>query len=131
MKKDNLLTIVIADDSHVIRERLALMLFELEDVEIVGQAKNGIETIDIVNTLRPDVLVLDIWMPEMNGIEVVKAIRQNNKTITIIMFTNDVSVQHRQTCMKIGANYFLRKSEDFEKLPDILQELKRTERETN
>lgn len=117
------MTLMIADDSQLIRERLALMLSEVDGVEIVGQASDGMEAIEQIRELQPDVVVLDIWMSKKNGIEVLEHVRRTDQSTVIIMFTNDDSLPHRQKCMAAGANYFLHKSNDFDQLLGILQQI--------
>lgn len=123
MNERSSIRVLIADDSQVIRERLIRLLADLEGIEIIGEAKDGNEALGLITDKRPDVVVLDIWMPDKNGIEVLKTIRLKDQSTTIIMLSNDASVQHRLRCLKDGANYFLHKSKDFEKLLEILEGL--------
>lgn len=115
--------VLLADDSPLIRERVASMLSEKSGIEIVGQARDGAEALELVDQLHPDVLVLDIWMPKVNGIRVLEKIRRDGRLVTIIVFTGEEAAQHRRKCLEAGADYFLHKSKDFELLGEILQEL--------
>ena len=115
--------VLIADDSELIRERLVFMLSELDWIEIVGQARDGVEALNLIKELQPDVVLLDIWMPKVSGVEVLESVRQTDKSTAIIMLTNDASAQHRRRCLEVGANHFLHKSKDFERLPELLHEL--------
>jgi two-component system invasion response regulator UvrY len=114
------LRIVIADDAEEIRSLLDLVLSEIEGLAISGKAKNGVEALKMVKELRPDVLVLDISMPDKSGIEVLQEIRKDDRSTTIIMFTIDP--QLREYSLNAGADYFLSKNEIAE-LVEIFQQL--------
>jgi two-component system, NarL family, response regulator DegU len=66
------ITVALADDHQIVRDGIKSLLENETDIEVVGEASNGIEAIELVNKLHPDVLVIDIRMPEMNGIEATK-----------------------------------------------------------
>ena len=115
--------IFIADDSAVVRERLAAMLSDLSEVQVVGEAQDAPEATSSIRKLNPDVVVLDIRMPRGNGIEVLEKIKKNNPALTVIMLTNYPYPQYRKKCMKAGADYFFDKSTEFEKVTEVLKEL--------
>ena len=117
--------ILIADNSIELRERLVEMLSELIGVEIVGQAKNAVETLDSISSLQPDTVLLDIKMPGGSGIEALKKIKADYPSIRVIMFTNYPTAQHCKRCLDLGADFFLDKSTEFEKIPKILRQLAR------
>ena len=114
--------VFIADDSAVVRERLIDMLSELPDVEIVGQAEDGLQATNLIEKLTPDVAILDIRMPRGNGIEALQNIKKNNPALIVIMLTNYPYPQYRKKCMKAGADYFFDKSTEFEKVTEVLKE---------
>lgn len=114
--------ILIADDSPVVRERLVTMLSELKDIEIVGQAQDAHEAIDFIQTLRPDVVILDIRMPGGSGMEVLPKIKQDNYDPIVIMLTNYPFPAYRKKCLAVGADYFLDKATDYEKIIEVLKE---------
>jgi len=64
------ISVVIADNHRLIREGLSLILQREESIQIIGEAVNGLQTINLVKDLKPDVVLLDIRMPEMDGIQV-------------------------------------------------------------
>jgi DNA-binding NarL/FixJ family response regulator len=114
------LQVVIADDADEIRSLLDLVLSEIEGLSIRGKAKNGIEALRMFKQLRPDVLVLDVSMPEKSGIEVLQEIRRDDQSTTIIIFTIDPEL--REYSLKAGADYFLSKNEIGD-LVELLQKL--------
>jgi DNA-binding NarL/FixJ family response regulator len=103
------------------------LLAGADGIEIVGEAGDGDEALTLFRQRRPDVLVLDIWMPGKNGIEVLETVRREDQSIVVVMLTNDVFHQHRRRCFELGADYFLHKSRDFESLAWVLLERQRGE----
>ena len=67
--------VVVADDHHMTRSGVKTALSQSSGIEVVGEASDGVEALDAVSRLKPDVLVLDIEMPRMSGLELIKAMR--------------------------------------------------------
>jgi len=112
--------ILIADDSPLLRDRLKELLKSLDNTKIIGEAKNGADALKMAVETIPDLAIIDIRMPEMNGIEVLKKIRETNSTLKIIILTNYPYKQYRQRCLEEGADYFFDKNQDIEKLREIV-----------
>jgi DNA-binding NarL/FixJ family response regulator len=119
--------IVIADDSSQVRDRIKSMLNNINDVFVVGEAENGVEALQLIKEKKPDLAILDIRMPDMNGIEVLKRIRELKIEVKVCMLTNYSYPQYKKRCLEAGADYFLSKTEDLEKIniviTDLLKEL--------
>ena len=115
----------IADDSEIRRVRLIDMLSEIEGIEIVGQAQGSLEAIESIQKLNPLVVILDIRMPRINGIKVLEALKKDDGSPTVIIFTNYPYPQYRKRCMDLGADFFFDKSTEFEKLIDTVKYLVR------
>jgi DNA-binding NarL/FixJ family response regulator len=113
----------IADDSEILRVRLIDMLSEIEGIEIVGQAQESLEATESIQELNPHVVILDIRMPKVNGIQVLKAIKKDDESPTVIIFTDYPYPQYRKRCMDLGADFFFDKSTEFEKLIDTVKYL--------
>jgi len=113
--------VFIADDSRIIRERLASLLGELEDVEIVGQAGDLTEVIASIPAARPDFVILDIWMLGGSGIEALKFIKRAPSAPAVIILTNYPSPEYREACLKEGADYFFDKSHEFERVVEVVE----------
>lgn len=119
------LRVLIADDSTAVRQSLARLLNEIENVEVVGQAKDGAEVLTTIQALKPEVVILDIRMPERSGIAVLESIRQEERAPKVIVFTNYPFVRYRKKCLEAGASFFLDKSTEFDQLPQALEQLGR------
>ena len=115
--------VLIVDDSNIIRDRIAKMLSGIARVEIAGEASNSIEAIHMVNKLRPDVVTLDIRIPGESGIEVLKKIKKTHSSIIVLVLTNFPQEQYRNKCYKLGGDYFFSKSDEFEKVEEVVSNL--------
>jgi len=115
--------VFIADDSRAVVKRLADLLEEVPGAQLVGQASDVSETVQGVQKLRPDVLILDLQMPGGTGLDVLRAIRVDHPYLYVLICTNYAYPQLCDECLTAGANFFLDKSAEFEKIPAILREL--------
>jgi len=115
--------VLIVDDSALVQERLLSMLVDQKGIQIAGQAQNGIEALKFIKQHKIHAVILDIRMPGGNGIDVLKSIKQIDPDIKVIMFTNYPYSQYRIKCLKSGADYFLDKSAEFNKIPEIINHL--------
>ncbi|HBH83348.1 MAG TPA: response regulator [Bacteroidales bacterium] len=115
--------IVIADDSALWRDRIKSILIDINKVFVVGEAENGTDALKIIMEKEPDLAIIDIRMPEMNGIELLKKIRELKMNVKIIMLTNYPYPQYRKRCLEAGADYFLSKTEDFEQIETIVRDI--------
>jgi DNA-binding NarL/FixJ family response regulator len=118
--------VFIADDSLAVAERLADLLREIPGVEFAGHAGDAAEAVRHLRQLKPAALILDLEMPGGSGLDVLRAIRQELPDLQVLICTNYPYPQYRDECFSAGANYFLDKSADFEKIPDILRDLIRS-----
>ncbi len=115
--------VILADDSVLILDRLQEMISMYKQIEIVGSFKNGQDTLDALRILKPDLAIVDIKMPGLSGLEVLNEIRNEDKTLKIMILTFCSSDYYRQLAINIGADYFFSKVEDFEKVSLILNEM--------
>jgi DNA-binding NarL/FixJ family response regulator len=120
----DVLKIFICDDSATVRERLVAMVLDLPGVGVVGQAEDAPGSLDAIRRTRPDVVILDIRMPGGSGIKVLRQVKQLNPAPKVIMLTNFAYVQYRKKCEEAGADFFLDKSTEFDKLPEALEQVR-------
>ncbi len=101
--------IVVADEEALFREGICALLKRHRDIEIVGEATNGKEIIGIVRKLTPDVVLVNIAMPIMDGAEVTRRIRKENSGIKVLLLTQYEEKDRVLTGLKAGANGYIPK----------------------
>ena len=106
MKK---LRILLADDHVVMRTGLRALLERQPNLEIVGESENGRETIDLVASLKPDVVVMDVGMPVLNGIEATKSIVTEHPNTAVVILSMHVDESYVMRALKAGARGYLLK----------------------
>ena len=80
-----MIKVLIADDHHVVRRGLLFFLKTQKDIEVVGEAKNGLEAVQLVESLKPDVVLMDLVMPELDGIQATEQIKEKWPNIKVLM----------------------------------------------
>jgi len=119
----HVLKVLIVEDSPLISERLNQMLSEVDQVEIVGLAADGDEALRLFHEFRPAVVLLDVEIPGRNGLEVLREVRKLVESCVVLMFTSYDLPDFRDACLRAGADFFLRKSTEFERVVEIVLEL--------
>ena len=121
--RDGSMRVLIVDDSSLIRERLVAALNELPNIEIVGQSATMEQAIDAVRRLQPDVMTLDLHLPDGNGMRVLRMIQSEGLSTAVIVLTSYPYSQYDKRARAAGAYAFLNKAADFGKVTDHLQAL--------
>lgn len=117
------MNVFIVDDSDILRERLRSILSDIKRVRIVGEAEDAIAAKEFLQGNTPDVVILDIRMPKGSGIDLLEMIKREKPSITVIVLTNYPYPQYRKRCMELGAEYFLDKSTEFDRLSDVFHQI--------
>ena len=107
MGADSKIRIVIAEDHRLMREGLRLILGSEGNFEIVGEAANGLQAIDVISDLKPDVALVDIIMPELNGIQVLQAIKRKSPGTKVLILMATMDEEMALEAMKAGARGYL------------------------
>jgi DNA-binding NarL/FixJ family response regulator len=98
------ISVLIADDHHVVRRGLAFFLRTQHDIKIIGEAGNGKEAVNLAKSLKPDVILMDLVMPVMDGIEATKRIKAEHPDIKIIILTSFSEQDHVIPALEAGAS---------------------------
>ncbi len=101
--------IVVVDDHPVLRDGLSAVLSTQPDFRVIGEAENGVAAVEIIVELRPDVVMLDLEMPEMDGVETLKRLREHNPDIRVIVFTAFDTDERILAAVQAGAQGYLLK----------------------
>lgn len=107
--------VIIADDHRIVSEGIKQLLELDGDIEVIGQARNGIDCLDLMKKTNPEVLLLDINMPTLNGLGVLQRIRKKktNDNIRILMLTIHNEVEYLQRAMNFGADGYVLKDSEY------------------
>ncbi|HKE59520.1 MAG TPA: response regulator transcription factor [Pyrinomonadaceae bacterium] len=110
MNTDRPIRILTVDDHPLLREGIAAILGTEKELELVAQATNGLEAVEQFRTCRPDITLMDLQMPQMNGIEAIQAIRKDFPEARIIVLTTYAGDAQAMRAFKVGACGYLLKS---------------------
>lgn len=118
-----MIKLLIADDQQLIRDSLRIVLETKEMIEITGAVSNGVEVIRSVRENRPDVILMDIRMPEMDGVQCTQIIKENYPDIKIIILTTFDDDEYIFSALKYGASGYLLKGISMDSLVDAIQKV--------
>jgi len=113
--------IVLADDHEVVRQGVRRYLETQPSLEICGEASNGQEAVEKTLSLKPDLVILDLSMPVMNGVEATRQIRQLLPSAKIIVFSMHDFTQLADTVKQAGADAYVSKSSQVDKLYEAIR----------
>lgn len=125
---DRKIRVLIVDDHPVLRDGVAAALSNHDDMVMVGEARNGKEAVDCFRALRPDVTLMDLQMPGMNGVEAIAAIRSDDPGARIIVLTTYMGDAQVMRALKAGAVGYLLKSGLRTELIDAIRDVHRGQR---
>lgn len=104
--------LVIADDHWVVRHALKSLLMSRPDLEVVGEASSGPQALELVETLKPDLMILDISLPEMSGMQVLEQLKSRVHSPAVLIFTMHPADQYLKHVMTLGARGFMSKDSE-------------------
>ena len=119
--------ILLVDDQPLFRGAIAALLASQPDMEVVGEAENGLIGVEMARALRPDLVILDVDMPVMSGVEAVKLIREQVLDVKVIMLTVSDYEDHVLDALRNGAHGYLLKDLRPEQLHDMIRSVMRNE----
>jgi two-component system, NarL family, nitrate/nitrite response regulator NarL len=112
--------IVIADDSSLLRDRIKSLLNGLKEKLVIYEAENGLEALKLIIDKKPNLVILDIRMPEMNGIEVLNKISGLGLKLKVCMLTSYAYKPYREKCLAAGASCFFDKNQSMDGLIEVV-----------
>jgi len=115
--------ILIADDSGTVRRILKIFLQDRKGIKVCGEAANGFEAVEKAKTLRPDLVLLDLAMPEMNGAEAASVLKKMMPSMPIIVFTMFSDNIGRSLASAIGVDMVLSKPDGMRALVEAIESL--------
>jgi DNA-binding NarL/FixJ family response regulator len=119
--------VLIADDHPVVRRGLANLLDGEQDIEVVGQACNGVEALELARDRKPDVVLIDLRMPEMDGVEAIRRMRAESQELRFIILTTYDNEEWVFEGIRAGARGYLLKDSEPEELVSAIRAIMRGE----
>jgi DNA-binding NarL/FixJ family response regulator len=108
--------VLIADDQRAVREGLAMLVGLTDDIQVVGTAADGVEAVDLANELRPDVVLMDLRMPEMEGADATRTIRTAQPDVHVLVLTTYADDDSLFPALQAGAHGYLTKDASAEEI---------------
>ena len=120
MQKDPI-RIVIVDDHRVVHQALAEMISFVDDFELIAQGSNGVEAVELCRQFQPDVVLMDVVMPELDGIEATRQILANNPNTKVLALSSFQDSDSVDSMLKNGASGYILKHASIDELEDIIR----------
>ncbi len=124
---DRIIRVVLADDHVVLREATAELIDHQPDMQVVGQAGSGQETCELVGRTRPDVVVMDLAMPRMDGLEATRRIMEELPDVRILVLSAHQDAEHVLPVLEAGATSYLPKTASLNEFLDAIRATNRNE----
>jgi len=112
--------IILVDDHQIVRDGVKVLLMNVPDVEIVGEAADGVELFELLKTILPDIILLDISMPNLSGIDILRKFKEEKLNIKVIMLTADSTDEAVFDSLKAGALGYLPKNAKRDEILDAI-----------
>ena len=122
-----LIRVLVVDDHAIVRKGVKALLDEVENIDVIGEASNGIEAVDQAENLKPDVILMDLEMPIMDGVEAISQITSQQEEARIVALTSFATDDKVFPAIKNGALGYILKDSDPDKLIDAIQQVHRGE----
>ena len=103
------LRILVADDHAIVRQGLKLLIDSQQDMQVVAEAADGTAALELAEALKPDIVIMDISMPGMNGLTATRTLKQRQPTITIVALTRHEDERYLEELLRAGASAYILK----------------------
>ena len=117
------ITVLLAEDHAKFRKSLKLLIELSGDIEVIGEAKNGSEAVKLSDKLRPDIIVMDIAMPLLNGLQATRHIMKMNPSARVLILSSHADPEYLQQAMAFGASGYMVKQSSAPVLVDAIREV--------
>ena len=119
--------VLVVDDHRIVREGIRSLMEDIEDIQVIGEAGNGYEGVALVESLNPDVVLMDMMMPQMDGLEATRQITGKHPHIHILVLTSFIADDKVFPAIKAGARGYLLKDSGSKELIDAIRKVHRGE----
>lgn len=119
----NTIRVVLADDQHLVRKGLRALIDLMDGIDVVGEAGDGLEALEMLDQLNPDVLLLDIMMPEMNGIELLSVLQRRVSKVKVICLSLYDNEEYIFRTIQLGAQGYLLKTSNSDDLETAIRKV--------
>jgi DNA-binding NarL/FixJ family response regulator len=118
-----MIRVVVADDQRVVRDGLAMLIGMIEGLEVVGCASDGVEAVELCERTQPDVVLMDLRMPRMEGAEATQTIRAEHPAIEVLVLTTYADDEYLFPALRAGARGYLTKDASAEEIEQAIRAL--------
>ncbi len=118
---ERLIRVLIVDDHAGVRHALSVFLEEWDDLELAGEAENGKQALELIERLKPDVILMDLIMPVMDGVTATYNIRKKFPNIQVIVLTSTVDFELINKAIEVGAFSYMLKNVSLEKIAETIR----------
>jgi DNA-binding NarL/FixJ family response regulator len=115
--------VLVADDQRVVREGLTMLVGLIDDVEVVGAARDGLEAVELADAERPDVVLMDLRMPGMDGVDATRRLREAHPDIQVLVLTTYADDDSLFPALRAGARGYLTKDASAEEIEQAIRAL--------
>lgn len=115
------ITIILADERKLVRQGVCALLQAKPGLEVVGEANDGLEALQLVEKLKPDIAILDVTMPNLNGIETARQIHEHGLKTRVIILTMHANPNYAVRAMHVGALGYVLKEADFSEMLQAIE----------
>jgi NarL family two-component system response regulator LiaR len=119
--KESPIRVLVIDDHRIVREGIRSLMEDIEDIQVIGDASNGIEGIVLVDSLNPNVVLMDLMMPKMDGLEATRKITEKYPDVNVLVLTSFITDEKVYPAIKAGARGYILKDTGSKELIEAIR----------
>lgn len=128
MLKDNQIKILVADDHNLVRQGIVALLNVESDMQVIGEASDGIEAVRLAKKFNPDIVIMDLSMPNLNGLEATHQIKRDASDVKVLILTQHENEEYVMQIIKAGASGYVLKTSVSDDLIKAIKEIQKGEK---